>query len=62
MVAAGNAVNDGVTRPRYEPYLQAAAEKRDEIVAATATHIHADFLSGSRELAERYRGPGCISR
>ncbi len=36
-----------------EPYLQAAEENDLEIVAATETHIHADFVSGSRELAER---------
>ncbi|GIK40919.1 MAG: Zn-dependent hydrolase [Chloroflexota bacterium] len=36
-----------------EPYLQAAEENGMKIVAATETHIHADFLSGSRELAER---------
>lgn len=36
-----------------EPYL-AAAEKEDmDIVGVTETHIHADFVSGSRELAER---------
>ena len=36
-----------------EPYLQVAEENSMKIVAATETHIHADFLSGSRELAER---------
>jgi hydroxyacylglutathione hydrolase len=36
-----------------EPYLQAAEQNGLKIVAATETHIHADFLSGSRELAKR---------
>jgi hydroxyacylglutathione hydrolase len=36
-----------------EPYLQVAQENSLKIVAATETHIHADFLSGSRELAQR---------
>ncbi len=36
-----------------EPYLQAAAEESVRIVAVTETHIHADYLSGSRELAQR---------
>ncbi len=34
-------------------YLQEAEEQEMKIVAATETHIHADFVSGSRELAER---------
>lgn len=36
-----------------EPYLEAAAAERMRIVAAAETHIHADFVSGSRELADR---------
>ena len=36
----------------FEPYLRAAAEEKVEIVAVTETHIHADYLSGSRELAQ----------
>ena len=36
-----------------EIYLEAAAVEGVEIVAATETHIHADFVSGCRELAER---------
>lgn len=36
-----------------EQYLQIAAENDMKIVAATETHIHADFLSGARELARR---------
>jgi len=36
-----------------EPYLQLAAEEEMKIIAATETHIHADFVSGARELAAR---------
>ena len=34
-------------------YLKAAAAEGLKLVAAAETHIHADFLSGARELAER---------
>jgi len=34
-------------------YIEEAARARARIVAVTETHIHADFLSGSRELARR---------
>src|SRR5689334_11800303 len=33
------------------PYLQAAAKEGLRITHVTETHIHADFVSGSRELA-----------
>lgn len=36
-----------------EPYLRSAEENDMRIVGAAETHIHADFVSGSRELAER---------
>src|SRR5262245_6516914 len=36
-----------------DPYLAAAAADQLRITHVTETHIHADFLSGSRELAER---------
>lgn len=36
-----------------EPYLDAAAREGLRIVGAAETHIHADFVSGSRELADR---------
>lgn len=35
-------------------YLEAAEEENLEIVAVAETHIHADFLSGARELAEQH--------
>jgi len=36
-----------------DQYLNAAAAEGLKLVAAAETHIHADFLSGARELAER---------
>lgn len=36
-----------------EPYLKTADAEGMSIIAATETHIHADFVSGARELAER---------
>ena len=36
-----------------DQYIQAASDEAMRIVAVTETHIHADFLSGSRELAQR---------
>lgn len=36
-----------------EPYLQEVEAQGMQIVAVTETHIHADLLSGARELAER---------
>jgi len=37
-----------------DQYLDLAEEEGVEIVAVTETHIHADFLSGAREFAERF--------
>lgn len=36
-----------------EPYLEAAQREGLRIVGSIETHIHADFVSGSRELADR---------
>ncbi len=37
-----------------EPYIRAAKKEGLRIVAAAETHIHADFVSGARELAEKH--------
>lgn len=44
-----------VVDPRrdLDPYLQLAAKHNMRIAAVTETHIHADYLSGTRELAAR---------
>ncbi len=44
-----------------ESYLRAAATRRMRIRYVTETHIHADFLSGSRELASRARATLLLS-
>ncbi|HEU4996077.1 MAG TPA: rhodanese-like domain-containing protein [Gemmatimonadaceae bacterium] len=44
-----------------EYYLRAAAEQRVRIQYVTETHIHADFLSGSRELARAARATLLLS-
>jgi hydroxyacylglutathione hydrolase len=36
-----------------EPYLEVAKREQLHIVGSAETHIHADFVSGSRELVER---------
>jgi hydroxyacylglutathione hydrolase len=36
-----------------DPYLEAAQREGLRIVGSAETHIHADFVSGSRELADR---------
>lgn len=35
------------------PYLKVAEEEGIKIIAATEPHIHADFISGARELAAK---------
>ena len=40
-------------------YIDAAKREKLRIIAVAETHIHADFLSGTRELAERLGGPRC---
>ena len=42
-------------------YIEVAARERIRIVAVTETHIHADFLSGSRELARQTGAPLYLS-
>ena len=51
-VATGEAVVVDANRD-VEPYVRAAEREGLRIVAVTETHIHADYLSGSRELAHR---------
>jgi len=44
-----------------EHYVRAAAAEKLTIVAVTETHIHADYLSGTRELAQRARATAYLS-
>ncbi|ASN05795.1 MBL fold metallo-hydrolase [Virgibacillus necropolis] len=44
-----------------DPYLKIAKQKRFKIIASAETHIHADFLSGSREIAENYNATVYVS-
>jgi hydroxyacylglutathione hydrolase len=50
--AAGEALVIDANRD-VEPYVQAAEAEGARITHVTETHIHADYLSGSRELAAR---------
>lgn len=49
----GEAIIVDPTR-KIDPYFETAKKEGLKIVAATETHIHADFLSGMRELAENH--------
>ena len=44
-----------------DPYLQTAEQEGLRIAQVTETHIHADFVSGSRELAHRTGASLCLS-
>ena len=44
-----------------EEYMQAAAQEELRIAYVTETHIHADYVSGSRELAQRTGARLCLS-
>ena len=44
-----------------EPYIDIAAQEELRITQVTETHIHADFVSGSRELAHRTGASLCLS-
>ena len=44
-----------------EAYVKAAAVEKVTIVAVTETHIHADYLSGTRELARRVGATAYLS-
>lgn len=50
--ASGEAIVVDANRD-VEQYIRAAADEGLEITQVTETHIHADFVSGSRELAAR---------
>ncbi|MCH7903512.1 MAG: MBL fold metallo-hydrolase [Armatimonadetes bacterium] len=50
--AAGEAIVIDPSR-NIDQYLEAAKKERLKITAVTETHIHADFLSGIRELSNR---------
>jgi hydroxyacylglutathione hydrolase len=44
-----------------DQYIQAAAQEGLRITQVTETHIHADYVSGSRELAQRTGASLCLS-
>jgi len=44
-----------------EQYIDIAAQEELRIIQVTETHIHADFVSGSRELAHRTGASLCLS-
>src|SRR5919106_4137233 len=44
-----------------EQYIEVAAHEGLRITHVTETHIHADFVSGSRELAQRTGASLCLS-
>jgi len=44
-----------------ERYIEAARAEGLRITSVTETHIHADFVSGSRELAKRTAATLCLS-
>lgn len=44
-----------------DQYIQAAAQEGLRITQVTETHIHADYVSGSRELAQRTGANLCLS-
>ena len=50
--ATGNAIVIDANRDAAQ-YIRAAAEEGLRVTHVTETHIHADFVSGSRELAQR---------
>lgn len=59
-VAAGEAIVIDPNRD-VQPYLDTAEREGLRITHVTETHIHADFLSGSRELAHRTGASLCLS-
>jgi glyoxylase-like metal-dependent hydrolase (beta-lactamase superfamily II) len=57
--ASGQAIVIDPSRD-ISPYLNAAEAEHLEITLVTETHIHADYLSGSRELAQRTGAKPCF--
>src|SRR5690606_31651511 len=58
--ASGEAIVVDARRD-IDVYLGLAADKGMKIVGVTETHIHADYLSGTRELAHRTGAPIYLS-
>jgi hydroxyacylglutathione hydrolase len=57
---AGEAVMVDANRD-VDQYIEAAAQEGLRITQVTETHIHADYVSGSRELAQRTGASLCLS-
>ncbi|MBY0493015.1 MAG: MBL fold metallo-hydrolase [Cyanobacteria bacterium] len=63
LVACGDSHEAIVIDPNVnaQQYIDAAAAQHLRITHVTETHIHADFLSGARELAQRTGASLCLS-
>ena len=48
-------------RRDVQPFIDLAAKNNMKIVAAAETHIHADYLSGTREIADATGATPCVS-
>ncbi len=59
-VAAGEAIVIDPNRD-IDQYIRAAAQEDLRIACVTETHIHADYVSGSRELAQQTGASLCLS-
>jgi hydroxyacylglutathione hydrolase len=59
-VRAGEAIVIDANRD-VQPYIDTAAAEGLRITQVTETHIHADYVSGSRELAQRTGASLCLS-
>src|SRR5574337_73446 len=59
---AGQAVIVDPGRDRVDEYIARARKKGLEISYIVETHLHADHVSGNRELAEKTRAPVLIHR
>ena len=63
LIACGDSHDAIVIDPNMnvQQYLDAAEAQGLRITHVTETHIHADFLSGARELAQRTGASLCLS-